>query len=110
MNPNRPPSSRYCDYHEDTWHTTERCCQLKNLIEDKVQNGEFAHFIAKEEPLRQSRYDQDKIIDVISGGYSGGGASNRSKRAYAREVFRVALMTCHSGTHLSSATEIFNLM
>lgn len=29
------------------------------------------------------------VIDVISGGYSAGGASNRAKKAYAREVCRV---------------------
>ncbi|XP_074359687.1 uncharacterized protein LOC141699739 [Apium graveolens] len=33
MKPGRPPSSRYCDYHEDIGHTTEQCYQLSNLIE-----------------------------------------------------------------------------
>lgn len=59
------------------------------MIEDKVQSGEPAHFIAKEEPPRQPNYNEDKIIDVILGGYSAGGASKKSKKAYVREVFRV---------------------
>ncbi|XP_074352203.1 uncharacterized protein LOC141691377 [Apium graveolens] len=45
MKPGRPPSSRYCDYHEDTGHTTEQCYQLSNLIESKIRRGHFVHYI-----------------------------------------------------------------
>lgn len=47
MNPKRFPSDRYCDYYEDTGHTTERCYPLKNLTEDKLQNGQLSHFIQR---------------------------------------------------------------
>ncbi|XP_074326653.1 uncharacterized protein LOC141664594 [Apium graveolens] len=89
MNPNRPPSNKFCDYHEDTGHTTKRCYQLKYLIEDEVQNGELAHFVAKEDSSLHQQYDQDRVIDFISGGQSAGGNSNRSRKSYAREIFRV---------------------
>lgn len=53
MNPNRPPSNKFCDFHEDVGHTTERCYRLKNLIKDKIQNGELAYFAVIEEPPNQ---------------------------------------------------------
>ncbi|XP_074347582.1 uncharacterized protein LOC141686446 [Apium graveolens] len=54
MNPNRPLSNKFRDYHDDTGHITERCYQLKKLIEDKVQSGELTHFTVKEDLLRKS--------------------------------------------------------
>ncbi|XP_074328175.1 uncharacterized protein LOC141666088 [Apium graveolens] len=61
MKPGRPPSSRYCEYHEDTGHTTER----------------------------QHRGEDDRVIDVIFGGIAVGGLSHNSRKLYAREVFNV---------------------
>ena len=69
MNPNRAPSSKYCDYHEDTGHTTERCFQLGNLIEEKLQKGQLVHFIQQGEEFKQGQ-DSDRLIDVIFGGSS----------------------------------------
>ena len=89
MNPNRPQSSKYCDYHEDTGHTTERCYQLRNLVENKIQSGELSHFALREEPNQSDPVGTDRIIDVISGGLTAGGASNNAKKLYAREVYRV---------------------
>lgn len=89
MNPNRPLSNRYCDYHEDTGHTTERCYQLANLIEDKIKNGELLQFVQNEEFRKFPGKESERIIDVISGGLSEGGASNNLKNSYAREVFRI---------------------
>ncbi|XP_017216818.2 uncharacterized protein LOC108194379 [Daucus carota subsp. sativus] len=89
MNPDRPASDRYCDYHEDTGHTTDRCYQLRNLIERKIQSGEFSHWVLKDDPNQAKQPDADRIIDVISGGIAAGGASNNSKKSYAREVFRI---------------------
>ncbi|KAL8135411.1 hypothetical protein AgCh_010160 [Apium graveolens] len=49
MNPNRPPSTRFCNYHDDTWHMITRCYQLKNLIKHKVQSGELSHLAVKDD-------------------------------------------------------------
>ena len=89
MNPNRPPSSKYCDYHEDTGHTTERCYQLCNLVENKIQSGELSHFALREDPNQPNPVGSDRIIDVISGGLASGGPSNNAKKLYAREVCRI---------------------
>ncbi|KAL8091974.1 hypothetical protein AgCh_034309 [Apium graveolens] len=70
MNPNRPPSTKFCEYHEDTRHTIERCYQLKKLIEDKIQSERLSHFAVKDDhPPPQPQYDQDRIIHFISGGH-----------------------------------------
>ena len=69
MNPNRAPISKYCDYHEDTCHTTERCFQLGNLIEEKLQKGQLIHFVQQSEEFKQGQ-DSDRLIDVIFGGNS----------------------------------------
>ncbi|XP_074377708.1 uncharacterized protein LOC141719230 [Apium graveolens] len=87
MKPGRPPSSRYCDYHEDTGHTTEQCYQLSNLIESKIRRGHFILYIEGQDQ-NQQRQD-DRIVDVIFGSYAAGGMSNNSRKSYAREVCSV---------------------
>ncbi|XP_074322829.1 uncharacterized protein LOC141659804 [Apium graveolens] len=89
MKPGRPPRSRYCDYHEDMGHTTKQCYQLSNLIESKIRRGHFVHYIEGQDQ-NQQRQD-DKIVDVIFGGYAAGGMSNNSRKSYAREVCSVNL-------------------
>ncbi|XP_017224785.1 uncharacterized protein LOC108201008 [Daucus carota subsp. sativus] len=89
MNPNRAPSTRYCEYHEDTGHTTDRCFQLKNLIEDKVKSGELAHFAVKEEQYRAHTPPRDRVIDVISGGFQPFPTSGSQSRGPQNEIFRI---------------------
>ncbi|KAL8110540.1 hypothetical protein AgCh_026314 [Apium graveolens] len=55
MKPGHPPSSRYCDYHEDTGHTTEQCFQLSNLIEGKIRRGKLVHYVQREDSPRRHR-------------------------------------------------------
>ena len=88
MNPNRAPSSKYCDYHEDTGHTTERCFQLGNLIEDKLQKGQLVHFIQQGENFKQGQ-DSDRIIDVIFGGSSAGGLTTGTSNPETHGVFHL---------------------
>ncbi|XP_074360069.1 uncharacterized protein LOC141700156 [Apium graveolens] len=90
MKSGRPPSSRYCDYHEDTGHTTEQCFQLSNLIEGKIHRGQLVHYVQREDsPRRHRRVEEDRVIDVIFGGVAAGGLSHNSRKSYAREVFNV---------------------
>ncbi|XP_074376852.1 uncharacterized protein LOC141718368 [Apium graveolens] len=88
MKPGHPPSSRYCDYHEDTGHTTEQCYQLSNLIESKIKKGHFIHYIEGQGQTHQRQ--DDIIVDIILRGYAAGGMSNNSRKSYAREVCNVS--------------------
>ncbi|XP_074342599.1 uncharacterized protein LOC141680208 [Apium graveolens] len=59
------------------------------MIEDEVQSGELAHFVIKEDSSHQQQYDQDRVIDIISGGHSARRNSNWARKSYAREVYRI---------------------
>ncbi|XP_074359918.1 uncharacterized protein LOC141700041 [Apium graveolens] len=90
MKPSRPPSSRYCDYHEDTGHTIKQCFQLSNLIEGKIHRGQLVPYVQQDDvPRRHHREEDDRVIDVIFGGITAGGPSQNSRKLYAREVFNV---------------------
>ncbi|KAK1403849.1 hypothetical protein POM88_003454 [Heracleum sosnowskyi] len=89
MKPGRPPSSRYCEYHEDTGHTTDSYFQLSLFIESKIRRGQLVHFIDDTSHPPLQSHDLDRVIDVITGGHSVGGTSNNSKKSYAREVFSI---------------------
>lgn len=90
MKPGRPPSSQYCEYDEDTGHTTEQCFQLSNSIENKIRRGKLVHFTDKDAPIpRENQRDDDRVIDVIFGGVASGGLSNNSRKSYAREIFNI---------------------
>lgn len=90
MKPGRPPSSRYCEYHEDTGHTTEQCFQLSNLIESKIRRGKLVHFTENDAPIpREGQRDDDRVIDVIFGGIASGGSSNNSRKSYVREILNI---------------------
>ncbi|XP_074324013.1 uncharacterized protein LOC141660913 [Apium graveolens] len=90
MKPGRPLSSRYCDYHEYTGHTTEQCFQLNNLIEGKIRRGQLVHYVQQDDaPRRHHHEEDDRVIDVIFGGIAVGGPSHNSRKLYARKVFNV---------------------
>ncbi|XP_074352843.1 uncharacterized protein LOC141691995 [Apium graveolens] len=90
MKPDRPPSSGYCDYHEDTGHTTKQCFQHNNLIKSKIHRGQLVHYVQQDDiPRRHHRDEEDRVIDVIFCGSAIGGFSHNSRKMYAREVFNV---------------------
>ncbi|XP_074327512.1 uncharacterized protein LOC141665426 [Apium graveolens] len=94
MKAGRPPSSRYCEYHEDTGHTIEQCFQLSNLIEGKIRRGQLVHYVQQEDNTRHHHRDQeDRVIDVIFGGAASGEFSHNSRKTYAREVFNINPLT-----------------
>ncbi|XP_074336640.1 uncharacterized protein LOC141673803 [Apium graveolens] len=90
MKSGRPPSSRYCEYHEDTGHRTEQCFQLSNLIEGKIRRGQLVHYVQQDDASRRHHRDEDdRVIDVFFGGIAAWGLSHNSRKLYAREVFNV---------------------
>lgn len=90
MKPGRPPSSCFCEYHEDTGHTTEQCFHLSNLIEHKIRRGQLVHFTDTDAPISmETQHEDNRVIDVIFGGISAGGSSNNSRKSYPREIFNI---------------------
>lgn len=107
MNPNRPPSNRYCEYHEDTRHDTERCFQLTSLIEEKVRAGQLRHYVDNSGSRQSIPRESDRTIDVISGGFlAGGNSNNAKKKLYSREVCRIETKRPHKNpTHVISFSD-----
>ncbi|XP_074327673.1 uncharacterized protein LOC141665583 [Apium graveolens] len=68
-------------------HITEQCYQLSNLIESKIRKGHFVHYIEGHGQTHQRQ--DDRVVDVIFGGYAAGGMSNNSRKSYAREVCNI---------------------
>nr|GEU95500.1 reverse transcriptase domain-containing protein [Tanacetum cinerariifolium] len=66
-NPELPPpmvtpvekrsSNKFCDFHNDKGHSTDKCMQLKKQIEELVRPGKLSHLIIE---IKQGR-DQSKI-------------------------------------------------
>ncbi|GKD69704.1 hypothetical protein Tco_1323794 [Tanacetum coccineum] len=50
-------SNKFCDFHNDKWHSSDECMQLKKQIEELVQAGKLSHFIKE---IKQGR-DQPKV-------------------------------------------------
>ncbi|KAK1372243.1 hypothetical protein POM88_028436 [Heracleum sosnowskyi] len=67
MKPRRPPSSIYCEYHDDTGYTTDACFQLSSLIESKIRRGQLIHFVDDTSHPPSRTHDHDRVIDVIVG-------------------------------------------
>ncbi|XP_012852376.1 PREDICTED: uncharacterized protein LOC105971987 [Erythranthe guttata] len=115
MQPNakREKSDRYCRFHKDIGHTTEKCAQLKVAIERLVKQGHLGEYIDKprnkrrdDPPRRDNNRDQQQrredgghrrdldnndnqptrgIISFISGGPAGGDSQN-ARRTLARSA------------------------
>ncbi|XP_074366100.1 uncharacterized protein LOC141707030 [Apium graveolens] len=87
-------------------HEIERCYKLTNLIKEKICDGKLAHYVDNSQPRRALHRDPDRVIDVISGGYSAGGSSNNSKKLYARDVYRIdSKRPCRNPTQVISFSD-----
>nr|GEX90467.1 reverse transcriptase domain-containing protein [Tanacetum cinerariifolium] len=45
-------SNKFCDFHNDKWHSTDECMQLKKQIEEFVRAGKLSHLIKE---IKQER-------------------------------------------------------
>ena len=93
--PAKTDMTKYCDFHRNHGHRIDDCIQLKKEIEFLIRRGHLRHYVALEDrnqapppPPRQSALAQHQQslgeINVISGGFVGGGESSSARKAHLR--------------------------
>ena len=95
--PRKRDITKYCKFYRDHGYRTDDCIQLKKEIEFLIQRGHIHRYVALENrnqtpslPPRQlaSTQHQQPLgeINVISGGFVGGGESSLTKKAHLHSI------------------------
>ena len=102
--PTTRDNSKYCEFHRDYGHRTDDCIQLKREIEYLIRHGYLRRFISPENqpqnqaqnqappqqpPPRQTTTQHQQHlgeIQVISGGFAGGGESSSARKAHLHNI------------------------
>ena len=102
--PTTRDNSKYCEFHKDYGHRTDDCIQLKREIEYLIRCGYLRRFISSENQPRNQAQNQAPPqqpppwqtttqhqqplgeIQVISGGFAGGGESSSARKAHLRSI------------------------
>ena len=100
-------NTKYCEFHRDYGNRTDNCIQLKREIEYLIRRGYLRRFISpknqaqnqaqnpiQQPPPRQTttQYQQPLgEIQVISGGFAGGGESSSAWKAHLRSIRSVEI-------------------
>ena len=93
--PAKRDMTKYCDFHRDHGHQKDECIQLKKEIKFLIRRGHLRRYVALEyqsrappPPPRKSAPAQHQQplgeINVISGGFVGGGESSSTRKAHLR--------------------------
>ena len=111
--------SKYCRFHQDHEHRTNKCKHLKYQVETLILQGKLQKFVRKSKPYRrQQRDEKDREpetggkktsigeIRTILGGLVARGSSKSLKKAYAREVNSVHSQLPPSKTSRCSEPDI----
>ena len=97
MDPTKRDITKYCEFHKDQGHRTDDCIQLKKEIEFLIRRGHLHRYVAPEDrnqapppPPHQPASTQNQQplgeINVISGGFVGGGESSSARKAHLRSI------------------------
>ena len=95
--PTKRDITKYCEFHRDHGHQTDDCIQLKKEIEFLIQRGHLCHYVAPEDrnqvppppphhPALAQHQQPLGEINVISGGFAGGGESILAGKAHLRSI------------------------
>ena len=87
-------NTKYCEFHRDHRHRTDDCIQLRKEIEYLIRRGYLRCYIASKgqdqaQPPRQPTTQHQQPlgeIQVISGGFAGGGESSSTRKAHLRSI------------------------
>ncbi|XP_022880799.1 uncharacterized protein LOC111398076 [Olea europaea var. sylvestris] len=81
--------SKYCHFHRDHGHDTEKCLQLKEEIERLLRRGLLAKYVKNDKGRQRVEGlppPRAGVINMIIGGVASGGDSNSARKSYARSV------------------------
>ncbi|XP_076901929.1 uncharacterized protein LOC143556520 [Bidens hawaiensis] len=86
-------TTRYCDYHEPHGHTTNQCSNLKDAIEEYVNNGKLEHLIKniRGSGKRAAGHDGDRSmnkIKVLHANMIQGGAKNKKRQQIEQAAWK----------------------
>ena len=102
--PTTRDNSKYCEFHRYYGHRTDYCIQLKREIEYLIRRRYLRRFISPENqalnqaqnqalpqqppPRQTTNQNQQPLgeIQVISGGFAGGGESSSARKAHLRSI------------------------
>ena len=105
-NPATRDNTKYCEFHRDYGHRTDNCIQLRREIEYLIQRGYLRRFISPGNQAQGQAQNQNQAptqpppprqtttqhqqplgeIQVISGGFAGGGESSSARKAHLRSI------------------------
>jgi hypothetical protein len=87
--------NKWCKYHRIRGHDTDSCIHLRQEIEKLIQNGKLRGYAQDRKGENEQKTEKKKdegsdgkrhTLNTISGGFSGGGESNSSRKKYVRQV------------------------
>ena len=104
--PSTRDNTKYCEFHRDYGHSTDDCIQLKREIEFLIRREYLRRFISSESqpqnqaqnqapaqqppppPCQATTQHQQPLgeIQVILGGFAGGGESSSARKAHLRSI------------------------
>ncbi|XP_058092147.1 uncharacterized protein LOC131238038 [Magnolia sinica] len=85
---------KYCRFYRDRSHNTADCVNLKDEIETLIRKGHLHRYIKGERTTQKEEREREQLnntmeepteIRTIFGGLSGGGDSNRARKAHSRK-------------------------
>ena len=120
--PSTRDNTKYCEFHRDYGHRTDNCIQLKREIEFLIRRGYLLRFISSESqpqnqaqnqtltqqpppsPRQTTTQHQQPLgeIQVISGGFAGGGESSSARKAHLRSIRSAKIGEIHAVSKQSS--------
>ena len=102
--PTTRDNTKYCEFCRDYGHRTDNCIQLKREIEYLIRHGYLRRFISPKSQAQNQAQNQTPTqqppprpmpthhqqslgeIQVISGGFAGGGESSSARKAHLRSI------------------------
>nr|XP_043625725.1 uncharacterized protein LOC122597159 [Erigeron canadensis] len=58
----RMDKDKYCDFHNDTWHDTNSCIQLRKAIDEAIKTGKLAHLVKgiRQQPRQKAEESREQ--------------------------------------------------